>query len=52
VNCAEAGADFLEACCSKTLTFSWPRDGVMGYFSALAEAIDSDMIPVLSPEKC
>lgn len=47
VNCVEAGDAFLEACC-RILTFSCPRAGVIGYFSALAVAIDSEMIPVVS----
>lgn len=41
------GLGFFDACC-RILTFSWPREGVIGNFSALADAIDSDMIPVLS----
>ena len=45
VNCAEAGLDFLEACCCKRLTFSCPPEGVIGLFSALALAIDLEMIP-------
>lgn len=49
VNCVEAGLVFLDACCCRILTFSWPREGVIGNFSALADAIDSDIIPVLSP---
>ena len=48
VNCAEAGLDFLDADCCRMLTFSCPLDGVIGNFSALAVAIDSEMIPVVS----
>jgi len=45
VNCVEAGLDFLAACCCKRLTFSCPFAGVIGLFSALAFAIDLEMIP-------
>jgi hypothetical protein len=51
VNCVDAGVVFFVACC-KMLMFSCPRDGVMGNFSALAVAIDSEIIPVLSSWKC
>ena len=47
VNWVDAGLDFLEACC-RILTFSCPRAGVIGIFAAFAEAIDSDIIPVVS----
>lgn len=45
VNCVEAGLDFLAACCCNRLTFSCPFAGVIGLFSALAFAIDLEMIP-------
>ena len=48
VNWVDAGLDFLEACCCRILTFSCPRDGVIGIFSAFAVAIDSEIIPVVS----
>ena len=35
VNCVEAGLDFREAS-ERILIFSCPREGVMGYFSAVA----------------
>jgi hypothetical protein len=41
----EAELDFLEACCCKRLTFSCPFAGVIGLFSALALAIDLEIIP-------
>lgn len=48
VNWVEAGLDFLDACCCRRLTFSWPRAGVIGFFSAFALAIDLEMIPGVS----
>lgn len=47
VNWVDAGLDFLEACCCRILTFSCPREGVIGIFSAFAVAIDSEIIPVV-----
>lgn len=44
VNCVEAGLDFFAACWRR-LTFSWPLAGVIGLFSALALAIDLEIIP-------
>lgn len=49
VNCVDVGLVFFDACCCRILTFSWPREGVIGNFSALADAIDSEMMPGLSP---
>ena len=45
MNCVEAGLDFREAS-ESILIFSCPRDGVMGYFSAVA--IDWEMMPAVS----
>lgn len=52
VNCVEAGLAFLEACCCKRLKFSCPLAGVIGLFSALAFAIDLEIIPGDSARNC
>ena len=43
VNCVFAGGDFLSACCSRRLIFSWPFEGVVG--EAAAFAIAADIMP-------
>lgn len=42
------GLAFLEACCCNKVKFSCPCAGWMGLFSALAFAIDLEIIPGVS----
>lgn len=44
VNCVD-GEVFFEACCCSKLKFSWPGAGRIGLLSALALAIDLEIMP-------